>query len=42
MRVVAVEDDKFYGEYAEEAFLLFLDKRRRERKSKSNTTGLVR
>ena len=30
MRVAAVEDDKFYGEYAEEAFRLFLDKRRRE------------
>lgn len=28
-----VEDDKFYGEYAEEAFRLFLDKRRKERKS---------
>ena len=33
MRVAAVEDDKFYGEYAEEAFRLFLDKRRKERKS---------
>jgi hypothetical protein len=33
MRVAAVEDDKFYGEYAEEAFRLFLDKRRREKKS---------
>ena len=30
MRVAAVEDDKFYGEYAEEAFRLFLDKRRKE------------
>jgi len=28
MRVAAVEDDKFYGEYADEAFRLFLDKRR--------------
>jgi len=26
-----VEDDKFYGEYAEEAFRLFLDKRRKEK-----------
>jgi hypothetical protein len=34
MRVAAVEDDRFYGEYAEEAFRLFLDKRRREKKSK--------
>jgi hypothetical protein len=25
MRVAAVEDDKFYGEYTEEAFRLFLD-----------------
>ena len=33
MRVAAVEDDKFYGEYAEEAFRLFLDKRRKEKKS---------
>jgi len=32
MRVAAVEDDKFYGEYAEEAFRLFLDKRRKEKK----------
>ena len=32
MRVAAVEDDKFYGEYAEEAFRLFLDKRLRERR----------
>jgi hypothetical protein len=33
MRVAAVENDKFYGEYAEEAFRLFLDKRRKEKKS---------
>jgi hypothetical protein len=33
MRVAAVEDDKFYGEYAEEAFRLFLDKRRKEKMS---------
>ena len=32
MRVAAVEDDKFYGQYAEEAFRLFLDKRRKEKK----------
>jgi hypothetical protein len=32
MRVAAVEDDKFYGEYAEEAFRLFLDKKRKEKK----------
>ena len=31
MRVAAVEDDKFYGEYAEQAFRLFLDKKRKER-----------
>ena len=31
MRVPAVEDDKFYGQYAEEAFRLFLDKRRKEK-----------
>jgi hypothetical protein len=31
MRVAAVEDDKFYGEYAEEAFRSFLDQRRKER-----------
>jgi hypothetical protein len=30
--VAAVEDDKFYGQYAEEAFRLFLDKRRKEKK----------
>jgi len=33
--VAAVEDDKFYAEYAEEAFRLFLDKRRKERERKS-------
>jgi len=32
MRVAAVEDDKFYGEYAEAAFRLFLDKRRKEKR----------
>jgi len=32
MRVAAVEDGKFYGQYAEEAFLLFLDKRRKEKR----------
>jgi hypothetical protein len=31
IRVAAVEDDKFYGEYAEEAFRLFLDIRRKEK-----------
>jgi hypothetical protein len=35
MRVAAVEDDKFYGEYAEEAFRLFLDKRRKDKERKS-------
>jgi hypothetical protein len=35
MRVAAVEDDKPFGVYAEEAFRLFLDKRRREKKSTS-------
>lgn len=30
MRVAAVEDDRYFGDYAEEAFRLFLDKRRRE------------
>jgi hypothetical protein len=35
MRVAAVEDDRFYGEYAEEAFRLFLHKRRREKERKS-------
>jgi hypothetical protein len=34
MRVAAVEDDRYFGECAEEAFRLYLDKRRRERKSK--------
>jgi len=38
MRVAAVEDDKFYGEYAEEAFRLFLDKRRKEKKSTRGDT----
>jgi hypothetical protein len=33
--VAAVEDDKFYGEYAEKAFRLFLDKRQKERERKS-------
>jgi hypothetical protein len=33
MRVAAVEDDKFYGEYAEEAFRMLLDKRRKEKKA---------
>jgi len=33
MRVAAVEDDKPFGIYAEEAFRLFLDKRRKEKKS---------
>jgi len=34
-RCVAVEDDKFYGEYAEEAFRFFLDKRQKKRERKS-------
>jgi len=34
MRVAAVEDDKAFGVYAEEAFRLFLDKRRKERGGK--------
>jgi hypothetical protein len=34
MRVAAVEDDKSFGVYAEEAFRMFLDKRHREKKSK--------
>jgi hypothetical protein len=38
MRVAAVEDDKFYGQYAEEAFRLFLDKRRKEKKSTRGDT----
>ena len=38
MRVSAVEDDKFYGEYAEEAFRLFLNKRRKEKKSSGTNT----
>jgi len=37
IRVAAVEDDKFYGEYAEEAFRLFLDKRRKEKRGSSNS-----
>jgi hypothetical protein len=38
MRIAAVEDDKFYGQYAEEAFRLFLDKRRKEKKSTRGDT----
>jgi len=38
MRVPAVEDEKFYGEYAEEAFLLFLDIRRKEKRSMRGDT----
>ena len=38
MRVAVVEDDKFYGEYAEEAIRLFLDKRRKEKKSTRGDT----
>ena len=34
MRVAAVEDDKAFGVYAEEAFRLFLDKRRKEKGGK--------
>jgi hypothetical protein len=34
MRIAAVEDDKPFGVYAEEAFRLFLDKRK-ERKDKA-------
>jgi hypothetical protein len=34
MRVAAVKDDRPFGAYAEEAFRLFLDKRRKEKKSK--------
>jgi hypothetical protein len=36
MRVAAVEDDKPFGVYAEEAFRLFLDKRRREKKAQKD------
>jgi hypothetical protein len=38
MRVAAIEDDKFYGQYAEETFRLFLDKRRKEKKSTRGDT----
>jgi hypothetical protein len=38
MRVAAVEEDKFYGQYAEEAFRLFLDKRRKEKRSMRSDT----
>ena len=34
IRVAATEDDKRFSDYAEEAFRLFLDKRRKEMKSK--------
>ncbi|MGA9152804.1 MAG: hypothetical protein WBZ36_19685 [Candidatus Nitrosopolaris sp.] len=34
MRVAAVEDDKYFGVCAEEAFRLYLDKRRIERKKR--------
>jgi hypothetical protein len=37
MRVAAVEDDKFYGQYAEEAFRLFVESERR--KEKKSTRG---
>jgi hypothetical protein len=34
MRVAAAEDDKYFGDYAEESFRLFLDKRKREKRDK--------
>ena len=34
MRVAAVEDDKPFGAYAEEAFRLFLNRRQNEKRSK--------
>jgi D-arabinose 1-dehydrogenase-like Zn-dependent alcohol dehydrogenase len=34
IRVAATEDDKRFSDYAEEAFRLFLEKRRKEMKSK--------
>ena len=37
VRVAAVEDDKLYGEYAEGASRLFLDKRRTETKWQCST-----
>jgi hypothetical protein len=34
IRVAATEDDKRFSDYAEEAFRLFLDKRKKEVKTK--------
>jgi hypothetical protein len=32
MRVIAVEEDRYFGDVAEDAFRLYIDKRKKEKK----------